>query len=174
MHSIEEVPTIVLEDLTEDQIRAYVIADNKLAEKAGWDKGILAIELQHLMTIEGLDFDITVTGFEIPEIDIIIGDSPQAAVEPEVVDEPEDGQHAISQSGDLWQLGPHHIFCGNSLEDDTYQRLMGTNRAAAVFTDPPYNVKINGHATGNGKIKHCEFAMASGEMTAPRVLKLPC
>jgi DNA modification methylase len=165
--SIEEVPTIVLEDLTEDQIRAYVIADNKLAQNAGWDNGILAIELQLLMTIEGLDFDITVTGFEIPEIDIIIGDSPQTAVEPEVVDQPEKGQHAISQAGDLWQLGLHRIFCGNSLEDDTYQRLMGTNRAAVVFTDAPYNVKIDGHATGNGKIKHSEFAMATGEMTEP-------
>jgi DNA modification methylase len=165
-----EVPIIVLEDLTDEQIQAYILADNKLAENAGWDKEILAIELQHLMTIEGLDFDVTVTGFEIPEIDLIIGDSPQAAVEPEVVDEPEDGQHAISQAGDLWQLDPHHIFCGNSLEDDTYQSLMGTNRAAAVFTDAPYNVRIDGHATGNGKIKHCEFVMASGEMTDPEFL----
>jgi ParB-like chromosome segregation protein Spo0J len=64
-----EVPVIVLEDLTDEQIQAYILADNKLAENAGWDK-----ELQHLMTIEGLDFDVTVTGFEIPEIDIIIGD----------------------------------------------------------------------------------------------------
>jgi DNA modification methylase len=165
-----EVPVIVLEDLTDDQIQAYILADNKLAENAGWDKEILAIELQHLMTIEGLDFDVTVTGFEIPEIDIIIGDSPQAVPEPEVVAEPEDDQRAVSRSGDLWQLGPHRIFCGNSLEDDTYQSLMGTNRAAAVFTDAPYNVRINGHATGNGKIKHCEFVMASGEMTDPEFL----
>jgi DNA modification methylase len=111
-----------------------------------------------------------VTGFEIPEIDIIIGDSPQAVPEPEVVAEPEDDQRAVSRPGDLWQLGPHHIFCGNSLEDHTYQSLMGTNRAAAVFTDAPYNVRINGHATGNGKIKHCEFVMASGEMTDPEFL----
>jgi DNA modification methylase len=165
-----EVPVIILEDLTDEQIQAYILADNKLAQNAGWDEEILAIELQHLMTIEGLDFDVTVTGFEIPEIDIIIGDLPQAAVKPEVVDEPEDGQHAISQAGDLWQLDPHHIFCGNSLEDDTYQSLMGTNRAAAVFTDAPYNVRIDGHATGNGKIKHCEFVMASGEMTDPEFL----
>jgi DNA modification methylase len=162
-----QVPVIPLENLTDDQIQAYILADNKLAENAGWDKEILAIELQHLMTIEGLDFDVTVTGFEIPEIDIIIGDSLQAAVEPEVVAEPDEDQQAVSQPGDLWQLGPHRIFCGDSLEDASYESLMRMDRAAAVFTDPPYNVKVDGHATGNGKIKHREFAMASGEMTDP-------
>jgi DNA modification methylase len=163
--SIEEVPTIVLEDLTEDQIRAYIIADNKLAENAGWDKAILAIELQHLLTIEGLDFDVTVTGFEIPEIDLIIGETTQAESEQEAVFAPETGQKAISKLGDLWQLGPHRILCGSSLEDASYPALMDGKRAAAVFTDPPYNVKIDGHATGNGKIQHREFVMASGEMT---------
>jgi hypothetical protein len=162
---MEFVPLICLEDLTENQIRAYILADNKLAENAGWDKEVLAIELQHLMTIEGFDFDVTVTGFETPEIDIIIADSPQAAVEPEVVTGPEEDQQAISQPGDLWQLGNHSIFCGNSLEDASYRALMGSKFAAAVFTDPPYNVKIDGHATGNGEIHHREFAMASGEMT---------
>jgi ParB-like chromosome segregation protein Spo0J len=92
--SIEEVPTIVLEDLTEEQIRAYIIADNNLAENAGWDKAILAIELQHLMTIEGLDFDITVTGFEVPEIDLIIGETKQAESEREAVLAPEAGRQA--------------------------------------------------------------------------------
>lgn len=168
---MEFVPVICLEDLTEDQIRAYILADNKLAENAGWDEEILAIELQYLITIEGLDLDVTVTGFEIPEIDIIIADSPQTAVEPEVVTGPEEDQQAISQPGDLWQLGKHIIFCGNSLEDASYQTLMGSKLAAAVFTDPPYNVKIDGHATGNGEIRHREFAMASGEMSDPEFSK---
>ncbi len=123
---MEFVPVICLEDLTENQIRAYILADNKLAD-AGWDKEILAIELQYLMTIEGLDFDVTVTGFErFREIDIVIGDSPRAASEPEMVTEPEEDQQALSRPGDLWQLGPHRIFCGNSLEDDSYQSLMET------------------------------------------------
>jgi DNA modification methylase len=164
--SIEEVPTIVLEDLTENQIGAYIIADNKLAENAGWDKAILAIELQHLMTIEGLDFDITVTGFAVPEIDLIIGETTQAESEREAALAPEAGQKAISKSGDLWHLEPHDILCGSSLEDASYQALMNSKRAATVFTDPPYNVKIDGYATGNGEIQHRESAMASAEFQA--------
>ena len=161
-----EVPTIVLEDLTEDHIRAYILADNKLAENAGWDKQILAIELQYLISIEGPDLDLDTLGFDIPEIDLILGDSPQAVPEPEVLVEPEDHRQAVSQHGDLWQLGDEHrVLCGDSLDESSYLSLMGRSRAAAVFTDPPYNVKIDGHATGNGKIHHREFAMASGEMT---------
>jgi hypothetical protein len=159
---MEFVPVICLEDLTENQIRAYILADNKLTENSAWDKEILAIELQHLITIEGLDFDVTVTGFEIPEIDIIIPDSPQAAVEPEVVTGPEEDQQAISQPGDLWRLGKHSIFCGNSLEDASYQTLMGSKLAAVVFSDAPYNVKVDGHATGNGAIHHREFPWHRG------------
>ena len=111
--SIDEVPTIVLDDLTEDEIRAYIIADNRLAEDAGWDKDILAIELQHLMTIEGLDFDVTLTGFEIPEVDLIIGETTQAESEREEIPVPEAGQQATSKLGDLWQLGLHRSFCGS-------------------------------------------------------------
>ena len=163
--SIETVPTITLEDLTEDQIRAYIIADNKLAENAGWDKDILAIELQHLATIQGIDFDVTITGFDIPEIDIIIGDSTRTTLEPAVLSVPESDQQAVSQPGDIWQLGRHRVLCGTSIIEASYESLMGKNRAAAIFTDPPYNVKIDGHATGNGAIHHREFAMASGEMS---------
>jgi DNA modification methylase len=160
---METVPVLFLEDLTEDQIRAYVIADNKLAEKAGWDTQILAIELQHLLTIDGLD--ITLTGCDIAEVDIIIGESRKATVEPEVIGGPKHGETPISESGDHWLLDRHHIFCGSSLKEESYLTLLGNNTAAAIFTDPPYNVKIDGHATGNGKIKHREFAMASGDMT---------
>jgi DNA modification methylase len=161
---MDSVPTLRLDTLTEEQIRAYVIADNKLAENAGWDKGILAIELQHLMTIDSLDFDVTITGFEIPEIDLILnGEDPVEAEDK--VEVPAPDQQAISRAGDLWLLGQHRIHCGSSLVDASYQDLMGAKRAAAIFTDPPYNVKIDGHATGNGAIQHREFAMASGEMT---------
>jgi DNA modification methylase len=166
-----EVPVIVLEALSEDQIRAYILADNKLAENAGWDKEILAIELQYLVSIEDLNLNLDTVGFEIAEADVIIGDSPQAAVEPEVVAEPEEDQQTVSQPGDLWQLGPHRIFCGNSLEDVSYEALMGSKRAAAVFSDCPYNVELDGHATGNGAIRHREFAMASGEMTDTEFFK---
>lgn len=167
---IAKVPTVRLENLTEDQIRAYVIADNRLAEKAGWDKSILAIELQHLMTLDCTDFDVTITGFEVPEIDMIIEEAQQSSATDDAVPVPDVGQPAVTEPGDLWLLGKHRILCGNALHDATYRTLMGKNRAALSFCDPPYNVKIDGHATGNGAIRHREFAMASGEMSEAEFL----
>jgi DNA modification methylase len=165
---IEEVPTICLENLTEEQLRAYVIADNRLAEKAGWDNSILAIELQHLLTVD-LGFEVTITGFEVPEIDLILL---EAAAKPDKNDvfgeAPSDP--AISRPGDLWRVGKHRILCGNSLHEESYEKLMAGRMADAVFVDPPYNVAIDGHATGNGATHHREFGMASGEMTEEEFL----
>lgn len=160
-----KVPTVRLENLTPDEIRAYVIADNRLAEKAGWDKSILAIELQHLMTLDCADFDVTITGFEVPEIDMILEEAKESSATEDAVLEPNLDRPAVTQPGDLWLLGKHRIFCGDALHDETYRVLMEKIRAAVVFTDPPWNVKIDGHATGNGAIRHREFAMASGEMS---------
>jgi ParB-like nuclease domain len=160
-----EVPTIRLEHLSADQIRAYVIADNRLAETAGWDHSILAIELQHLLTIEN-DCDITVTGFEIPEIDLVLS-SVDETKDPDDALEAVEGQAPVAQRGDLWQLGKHRVFCGDALESKSFSILMGNRRAAVVFVDPPYNVAIDGHAGGNGSIHHREFLMASGEKSEP-------
>ncbi len=160
---MKEVPTIRLENLTKQQIRAYVIADNRLAEKADWDKEILAIELQHLILNED-SLDVTITGFEIPEIDLIL-EEPRAK-EPDKDDlfELDETGQAITKPGDLWQLGRHRILCGNSLDESSFISLMTRRKANLVFADPPYNVVIDGHASGNGQISHREFAMASGEM----------
>lgn len=157
------VPTICLENLTEDQVRAYILADNKLAEKAGWDESILAIELGHLLTVD-LGFDITITGFEVPEIDLIIQG---ASFKPDADEDPEPLPQGppIAQPGDLWLLDKHRVFCGNSLERDSFARVMGGRKADVVFVDPPYNVAIDGHVSGNGSIQHREFQMASGEMS---------
>jgi ParB/Sulfiredoxin domain len=160
-----EVPTARLDWLTKEQIKAYVIADNKLAENAGWDPEILAIELQELLQLEGADFDVTITGFEVPEIDGIIEGAKGQAEHEDPVPDPDFDSPPVTTSGDIWNLGKHKICCGDSLQGETYQLLMGSRRAAAVFADPPYNVKIDGHATGNGSIHHREFAMASGEMS---------
>lgn len=160
---IPEIPTIRRGDLSPDQVRAYVIADNKLAANAGWDKSILAIELQHLLNIE-TEFDITVTGFEIPENDLVLspGDDTQDADDPF---EFEENTESITQPGDLWKLGKHRIFCGNATEETSYSTLMDTKRAGVVFIDPPYNVHIDGNVSGNGAIHHREFPMAAGEMS---------
>jgi DNA modification methylase len=167
---MSQVPTIRLENLMDEQIRAYVIADNRLAENAGWDKSILAIELQHLMTLDCADFDVTITGFEVPEIDMIIEEAKESSATEDAVLEPDLDQPAVTEPGDLWLLGKHRILCGNALHDAAYRILMGKNRAALSFCDPPYNVRIDGHATGNGAIWHREFAMASGEMSEAEFL----
>ena len=160
---LSRVPAIRLEDLTPDQMRAYVIADNRLAEKAGWDQAILAIELQHLMTIES-DFDVTITGFEIPEIDLLLAPENKKP-DPDDTFEVPDTPQTITQPGAMWHLGKHRILCGSALEQKSYSALMGNRRADVVFTDPPWNVPIDGHVSGNGSVRHREFPMASGEMS---------
>jgi hypothetical protein len=156
------VPTIRLEDLSPDQVRAYLIADNKLAEEAGWNKSILEIELQHLLTID--DFDITITGFEIPEIDLLLVPENKKP-DPDDTFEVPDTPQAVTQLGDIWHLGRHRILCGNSVQQESYSRLMASRRADVVFTDPPWNVPIDGHVCGNGSVRHREFQMAAGEMS---------
>jgi len=162
---MDKVPTIHLKGLSDEQLRAYVIADNRLAELAGWDKSILAIELQSLLDLDCADFNVTVTGFEVAEIDHILEDATNADEKEDEVPEPILDRTPVTQAGDIWQLGRHRITCGNSLHEESYKALMGNRRAAMIFADPPYNVRIDGHATGNGAVRHREFAMASGEMT---------
>lgn len=158
------VPTICLEKLSPDQLRAYVIADNRLAEKAGWDKSVLAIELQHLMSIDA-DFDIDVLGFEPAEIDLIIAPSNENIEDPDDRFQAPQTERAATQFGDLWCLGRHRLLCGNATLREHYATLLGDRRAAVVFTDPPFNVPIDGNVTGKGAIHHREFPMAVGEMS---------
>jgi DNA modification methylase len=164
---LKNVPTIQLEHLTDEQVRAYVIADNKLAECAGWDRDLLTIELQGLAEVD-LDFDLEVTGLETAEIDLLIGD---AAQDDEL--DPADAPPAIdtdvpivSRPGDLWQIGPHRLLCADALDPASYERLLGDRKTQLAFVDPPYNVPIDGHVSGLGRIRHDEFAMASGDMSA--------
>ena len=170
---ITQVPTICLDNLTEDEIRAYILADNKLAEKAGWDHSILAIELQHLTSVD-LEFDVSITGFEVGEVDLIL----QEAVAAEGQEEKEPVEigsgPAVTQSGDVWLLGDHRLICGDALDESTYSVLMNGQKADVVFADPPYNVKIDGNVCGKGAIHHREFAMASGEMSEPEFVDFLC
>jgi DNA modification methylase len=160
------VPTLKLSHLTETEKRAYVLADNRLAEKAGWDKEMLTIELQALID---LDFDVAITGFETPEVDIILDEAAEAAERPPApedhIPDPPAPDKAVSRPGDVWRLGAHSLVCGSALDVGAYDVLMAGEKAQMVFTDPPYNVPIDGHVTGLGRIRHRDFAMASGEMT---------
>jgi DNA modification methylase len=159
---IDRVPAICIDDLTQAQKRAYVLADNKLAENAGWDRDQLALELQSLIEMDP-EFDVTVTGFEMGEIDLLISDSDEENDEADQLPDVDPHQPVITQPGDLWQLGPHRLYCADSTKAASFEKLMGPEQAQLVITDPPFNVPIQGHVSGLGK--HAEFAMASGEMT---------
>lgn len=162
-----EVPVVRLSHLSEDERRAYVLADNRLAEKAGWDQEILALELGALCD---LDFDVTLTGFDIAEADAIIAAVEDASPASQGRDEadwrPPPPEQPVTRPGDLWVLGRHRLLCGDARFTASFDLLMNEERAAAMFADPPYNVPIDGHCTGLGRRTHREFAMASGEMDA--------
>lgn len=156
-----KVPTLRIVGLSPAQQRAYVIADNRLAELAGWDKTTLALELSGLVD---LGFEIDLTGFGMAEADMLIG--PDAKAEETPPPEPQPGP-TVSRPGDLWFLDRHRLLCGDSLSPRSFETLLGGESAGMVFTDPPYNVPIQGHVSGLGSVRHREFAMASGEMSAP-------
>src|SRR6516165_4209196 len=136
---IDAVPTVRLSHLSEADKRAYVLADNKLAEKAGWDRKLLAIELQGLIE---LDVEIELTGFEMAEIDLLF----EEAREVDGTGGPEDSlpepspAPAVSQTGDLWLLGSHRLLCGDARDQAAYDRLLAGTKAEFVFTDPPYTI----------------------------------
>lgn len=155
------VPAIRLSGMSEAQLRAYAIADNKIAENADWDTEILALEFEYLSELD-IDLDLTVTGFVTPEIDLIIGEA--ALEEPEPPVPPVQSNSITTRPGDLWCLGPHRLYCGDAREASSYEALLGTSRAQAVITDPPYNIRI-ANLVGKGRTRHREFAMASGEMS---------
>ena len=161
-----EVPTLCLDHLTPAQARAFRIADNRLTEISEWDDRLLAEELKELSLL-GLDFNIEVTGFEMGEIDFRIASLEGLS---EADDDPADALPAspagplLSRVGDLWILGPHRVLCGSALDRHAFATLLGDQHAAMVFTDPPYNVPIDGHASGLGAVHHRPFPMASGEM----------
>ena len=159
------VPTIVLSHLSPEERRAYVLADNKLALNAGWDREILAIELQGLVDLE---FDVEVTGFSLAEVDLILDEAREGS--PDAPDSPDDlvpplAETAISRAGDLWDLGRHRLLCGDARNAEDYTLLLAGELVDLVFSDPPYNVPIDGHVCGLGTVKHREFAMGAGEMS---------
>jgi DNA modification methylase len=155
------VPAVRVEHLTPAQRKAYIIADNQLATLAGWDKDLLKIEVLDIIELDST-FELEVIGLEPVVLDQIMLDGDTAAPEedPTALLRPD----PVSRKGDLWILGDHRLLCGDALKPEDYARLMGGEKARAVFTDPPYNVKV-GNIVGNGKTKHAEFAMASGEMS---------
>jgi DNA modification methylase len=159
---MSEVPTVTITGLSPGEKRAILIADNRLPERAVWDFDVLRGHFKDLIEI---DFDVELTGFTTGEIDLVLDGRPGTL-------DPADDlcglpleRPAVSKMGDVWELGRHHLMCGDALRGDDYQRLLGGEVAQMVVTDPPFNVKIHGHAMGRGTIRHREFKVASGEMS---------
>jgi DNA modification methylase len=162
---LQEIPVIVMSGLSETEKRALALADNKIAANGGWDRAILAAELGELANIlPECNLNLEITGFDPAEIDALMGDLVDPEQDP--ADEiPEIAREAVSHAGDLWQMGPQHrLKCGDARVSKNYRQLLARECAAMVFTDPPYNVTISS-VQGRGKIKHREFAEASGEMS---------
>jgi DNA modification methylase len=164
---LQSVPAVRLSHLDAAQRRAYVLADNKLALNAGWDRELLAIELQALID---LDFDVEITGFSLAEVDLVLDEARESSAHAQ--DTPEDQipplidpAAAVTKRDDLWLLDRHRLLCGDSRNFASFDRLLQGERADLVFTDPPYNVAIDGHVCGLGRIRHREFAMGAGEMS---------
>jgi hypothetical protein len=165
---MESVPTLRLSHLDAAQRRAYVIADNKLALNAGWDRKLLAMELQALVD---LDFNVEITGFSLAEIDFVLDEAQDSSPDPDqaadnTIPPLADAVSAVTRCGDLWLVGRHRLVCGDSRQPETFDRLFGGERADLTFADPPYNVPIDGHVCGLGRIRHREFAMGVGEMSS--------
>lgn len=159
---LSHVPAIILSGLTEAEQRAYRIADNAIALKGKWALDRLALEAQVVLDAGIAPIEL---GFEIGELDFAIEGAKKEKPETEQqVPEPNRSQPPVSRVGDLWIIGPHKILCSDSRDPESYRILMPDKKADMVLTDMPWNVKVNGHVSGLGKIKHREFPSASGEM----------
>lgn len=161
---LPRIPVIRVDHLNEAQQRAYALADNKIAENADWDRSLLRVELEFLMNAE-IDFDVDLTGFSTPELNLLLNPPEEALPDVPIPDAPS-AEQTVSALGDVWILGPHRVLCGDCRDAKEVARLLNGEHARMVVTDAPYNVTVDGHVCGLGKHKHNEFAMASGEMSS--------
>jgi DNA modification methylase len=170
LEGLTRVPVVRFGHLTEAQKRAYLIADNRIAEQAGWDREILAIELGELIDLlPAAGFDVSLTGFEAAEIDLLLADMAASRPEPEDI-LPALPRNPTTRRGDLWRLGKHRLLCGDARNPSDFALLMNGALASAVFCDPPYNVRVSAIG-GRGHVRHREFAFASGEMAPQQFRK---
>lgn len=165
---LTELPVIVAEHWSRAQVKAYRLADNRLAEHASWNNEELVVELTEILELDEVHIDTL--GWETAEIDKLFDWAEAGGSSAADVEDPADAQMAlpdnpVSRAGDVWLLGKHRLLCGSSLDPASWELLMEGRTGAVAFTDPPFNVPVDGHVSGLGKIKHAEFAMASGEMS---------
>ena len=162
---LTHVPVIVVTGLSAPEKRALMLADNKIAANAGWDRAILAAEFSELAELlPEHELDLEITGFETAEIDSILADFADPNQDP-ADDIPPIEPNSVCRSGDIWQLGKHRLICGDALNMGDFKALMGRQRATMVIADAPYNVKIKS-IQGRGRTKHREFLQGSGEFSS--------
>jgi DNA modification methylase len=161
---VSQLPVVVADHLTPAQAEAFMVAQVRLVERGEWDQKMLG-EILRDLTLQDLDFDLTITGFDVPEIDLCVENLDAPEDGPDPADQPAPAGPAVTRTGDLWRLGPHRIVCGDALGAETYRALMADEAANIVFADPPYNIPIAGNVSGKGAVKHDDFAMACGEMS---------
>ena len=162
---LHEVPSLCIDGMTDAEKRAYLVADNKIAANAGWDMEILSSELAELIALE---FDVTLTGFEQPEVDSLLvaaAEASPAPTGPENVYPEPDLENVVTRLGDTWNLGRHVLSCGDAKDPGQVAALASGFKVDVVFIDPPYNVPIKGHVSGLGRTVHREFVEGVGEMT---------
>ena len=163
------IPVVEIRHLSPAQLKALRIADNKLAQNAHWDDRLLGESLLELKDLD-VDFDLSITGFSLPEIDLAIQKLSEIAVEDDGDTSSQTGV-PVCEVGDVWELGGHRVHCGDAMSEAAFERLMKDERADVVFVDPPYNVRIDGHVSGKGKVRHREFAQGSGELTREEFIR---
>lgn len=155
---IEEVPCVLVDYLTEAQKKAYILADNRFAQDAGWDEELLRLEIEAL---EGMDFDVSLTGFEADEISDLFADSEGTGAEDDDFDLSDAlDKAAFVERGDIWQVGRHRLMCGDATSAEDVEALMDGKKANLILTDPPYNVAFessDGLSIKNDKMENDKF-----------------
>src|SRR5688572_9234719 len=154
-----EVPAVTLSDLSEAKLRLLRLALNKLGDESDWAREALSKEFTDILALEP-HIDLAVSGFEPGEIDVALNFG--AEDEEDTIPPIDPNSEVRTKPGDLWLLGDHRIYCGDALDPTSYERLLEDELAQMVFTDPPFNVPIEGHVSGLGRVKHKDFAQASG------------
>jgi DNA modification methylase len=156
------IPVVEIKHLSKAQLKALRIADNKLAQHAHWDERLLGENFLEIKELD-IEFDLAVTGYSLPEIDLTLQKLDEGEIG--VQDEPDAITGVpVCQLGDVWQLDGHRLHCGDATSEAAFDTLMKETLANVAFVDPPYNVRVDGHVSGKGKIRHREFAQGSGEL----------
>lgn len=169
---LERIPIVRLAHMSAAEVRAYVLADNRLAELSDWDSEILATELEALAALD-LGFELELTGFSMPEIDQVIETSKGSPSETSTLDHSlEPLTQPVTRPGDIWCLGAHRLMCGNAFLAETYEALLAGEEADKIFVDPSFKIPVNGNSSGPGRNEHFEFAEASGELSSEEFSRL--